>query len=59
MRTRALIATPRSIETVRSDQDDETFNRTRTALRDAIDELELPEGTPDETEKILRFPDAF
>lgn len=59
MRTRAPLATPRSIETIWSEQDDEIANRTRSALRDALEELDLPEGTPDETVKILRLPDSF
>jgi hypothetical protein len=42
-----------------SEEDDESFNRTRAALTDALDELELPEGTPDDTVKIHRLPDTF
>ena len=59
MRTRATLVTPRVSDTVWSEQDDDTFNRTRAALTEALVELELPEGTPEDTVKILRLPDAF
>jgi hypothetical protein len=59
MRARAPITTPRHLEVIWSEEDDETFNRTREALTDALDELELPPDTPDDTVKILRLPDAF
>jgi hypothetical protein len=60
MRTRLQIATPRPSDIVWSEEDDDTFNRTRAAITDALDALDLPEDTPEEdTIKILRLPDAF
>jgi len=59
MRARAPITTPRSVDVIWSEEDDDTFNRTREALTDALEELELPEDTPEDTVKILRLPDAF
>jgi hypothetical protein len=36
--------------------DDDTFNRTRAALNDAIAEVDLPEGILEDTVKIVRLP---
>lgn len=60
MRTRAPLTTPRSLDVIWSEEDDATFNRTRAALADALNELDLPGGFPDdETVKITRLPDTF
>lgn len=59
MRTRAPLDTARALEIIWSEEDDATFNRTREALSDALEELDLPEDTPEDTVKILRLPDAF
>jgi hypothetical protein len=61
MRTRALLVPAiQSASAIWSDQDDETFNRTRAALSDALDELELPlEVAEEDTVRILRLPDSF
>jgi hypothetical protein len=59
MRTRLQIAAPRPADVVWSEEDDDTFNRTRAAITDALEELELPEDTPEDTIKILRLPDSF
>jgi hypothetical protein len=60
MRTRAPLTTPRSLDVIWSEEDDATFTRTRAALHDALNELELPGTIPDdETVKILRLPDRF
>ena len=59
MRTRAPIATPRSVDVIWSEEDDDTFNRTRAAITDALEELDLPADTPEDTVKILRLPDSF
>jgi hypothetical protein len=42
-----------------SEEDDDSFVRSRAALIDALDELELPDDTEEETQKIVRLPDAF
>ncbi len=61
MRTRAPLATPtRPHEIIWSEEDDETFNRTRAALSGALDELELPLSFAEEdTVRITRLPDSF
>jgi hypothetical protein len=59
MRARLVIAPSRPGELVWSEEDDETFKRTRAAITDALEELELPEDTPEDTIKILRLPDSF
>jgi len=59
IRAGAPITTPRNLDVVWSEEDDDTFNRTREALSDALDDLDLPLDTPEDTVKILRLPDAF
>jgi hypothetical protein len=59
MRARAPITTPGRVDVIWSEEDDDTFNRTREAITDALEALDLPEDTPEDTVKILRLPDAF
>jgi hypothetical protein len=61
MRARAPLATPtRPSEVIWSEEDDETFSRTRAALSGALDELDLPSDVPEEdTVRIVRLPDSF
>jgi len=47
------------VDVIWSEEDDDTFNRTRAAITDALEELDLPADTPEDTVKILRLPDSF
>lgn len=58
MRTRACLLTPPSVEIFWPD-DDANFFRTTTALAEAVDDLDLPTGTLEETVKIVRLSDDF
>ena len=59
MRTRAPLSAPRPVDVIWSEEDDITFKKTRAALDGALDELDLPADTPEDTVKILRLPDSF
>jgi hypothetical protein len=59
MRARAPITNPQRSDVIWSEDDDDTFNRTRDAITEALEELDLPEDPlEEETVKILRLPDA-
>ena len=59
MRTRAPLSAPRAADVIWSEDTDANVQRTRDALSGALDELELPSDTPEDTVKIVRLPDVF
>ncbi len=55
MRAR-ILTTPTLPIPVWREEDDATFTRTQAALHDALEQLDLPEGTLEDTAKIMRLP---
>ncbi len=53
------MSTHRAVDVLWSEDDDQTFKRTRDALTGALDELELPHEVLEDTAEIPRLPDTF